>query len=1337
MMDPATQPVTYPSGTTSGAQHCGTNKTDSGLSLLLTLYHFLRNVCADAAFHLFIKGFKNSKYQDLINPDTIEVSGRVSFYDFLVDVQQCGRRKDKTSQKLKSSGSSKRTTQIHDLNEHTDTLKAVSLEDLINGDEELCQPLRELDLAFVLNVIANEYVHYAIDDNVLNAVCSIKEVRNKLFHPKYNFNLKDFDYYMNELLCSTVVLYHHLDPNTPLNRDRLVSESHKQILQANIGPHILGQLKWEIHQRYVKLPYFVHPLITDIRNRVVIEDFSVYILQQSANSSNVVAPMLLCGAPGTGNSTLLKNVAYSLSHQRENNSDSEFQLVLYLDEWNRKSNHQLGTPPVNNSSEFWDQIFKCIRVLAQNTVNTYGLESVKVVIREYIREILFLVNWNSLSLGSLFKDMQLGTWVVAYQEQAPSTENWQVLKIYSFTENMVIQFLKKYVLQCPEDIISLYNNCQYKELLKSPDLIKVFAELNSTTRGFGTDFELVEAFFEKKVRSYMHNQNYKTEFLTLGEVAFNGLKNGGKYVQKRSNVNIVNGDLKSQFLTFEEGKGLYFIHSVVQEFLAAKYAVLMPKEARNGWLLNPPFFMRTFKFACGLWCKDGAELGYKTVDYINEYLIRLFEIWIPDLERYQEVDEAMEVDEECNQVRNKRETIVEKGVISQNVHKNPFTKWDYMIEIDEVCRHPHILKLFADLLSRIPIWIFQSNTINQWRFNRINKILNKVHLHEKSPITIKIDRDVDVAKLKLVWNNLKNIKSLFNCALIKISVLKPKTYPYVVEDSLLDLCNAIVRSHSPIFLTSYEGPFLCSRTPEFFKCTCVVNLSHIDVVVYDFASLCEIFKCAALPSLMTLIVSVDFKKLEHELEHLCQIKLPEHKSFTLRIRYFDKVQKFLNSVVNPEVLLTLSVYDVYIHDKFILDLSAFENLNSLNIRCEPNEVEHKKNVLPSEIRFTEQGCQEVTGNEAMDTDDASSCVSYPMEGNASLGVPEPMSDDASSNVLDLNGTRVPRQSWMLPLAVSLKLPRMLQRLLFRNMDFFNISNNYLIGNFLNKCCIQKLIILDSHLSLRGVRQVLCSHTSNGCEDIEGMTKRLKEDRSESGILRKLVCKRPRMSAEERERKRLKKPKGKEVVITSSVGICKECSFFPCHCVNFDPIEGKDTLEDLIFLIEDVYEYDIVSFSYTSNIITVSKNVCGDLRFRCSLPELNDGVASSLKTMNDWLNRLFMTLTLAHNICLEKTNLSFDGLMLVIAYLKAVKTMYSHENVIEPFSLLISTSFHPSDDATVEQFKENIKSEIVLISCNVHCSCENKCYKIKKTYSGKIFYNDCLVESKILSKSSHK
>ncbi|KAK7050080.1 hypothetical protein SK128_010195 [Halocaridina rubra] len=186
---------------------------------------------------------------------------------------------------------------------------------------------------------------------------------------------------MNELLCSTVVLYHHLDPNTPLNRDRLVSESHKQTPQANIGQHILGR-----------------------KNRVVI-DFSMYILQQSANSSNVVAPMLLCGAPGTGNSMLLKNVAYSLSHQQENNSDLKFQLVLYLDEWNRKSNHQLGTPPVNNSSEFWDQIFKCIRVLAQNIVNTYGLESVKVVIREYIREILFLVKWNSLSLGSLLKDM--------------------------------------------------------------------------------------------------------------------------------------------------------------------------------------------------------------------------------------------------------------------------------------------------------------------------------------------------------------------------------------------------------------------------------------------------------------------------------------------------------------------------------------------------------------------------------------------------------------------------------------------------------------------------------------------------------------------------------------------------------------------------------------------------------------------------------------------------------------------------------------------------------------------------------------------------------------------
>ncbi|KAK7050079.1 hypothetical protein SK128_010194 [Halocaridina rubra] len=704
---------------------------------------------------------------------------------------------------------------------------------------------------------------------------------------------------------------------------------------------------------------------------------------------------------------------------------------------------------------------------------------------------------------------------------------------------MAIKFLEKYVLQCPEDIIPMYNNCQYKERLKSPDLIKVFAELNSTTRGFGTEFELVEAFFEKKVRSYMHNQNYKTELLTLGEVAFNGLKNGGKYVQKRSNVNIVNGDLKSQFLTYEEGKGLYFIHSVVQEFLAAKYAVLMPKEARNGWLLNPPFFMRTFKFACGLWCKDGSKLDSKTLGYINEYLIQLFEIRIPDLERYQEVDEAMEVDEECNQVRNKKETIVEKRVISKNVHKNPFTKWDYMIEIDEVCQHPHILKFFAYLLFWIPFWIFQSNTINQWRISRIKKILNKVHLHEKSPVTIKIDSDVDVAKLKLVWNNLKNIKSLFKCALIKISVLKPKTYPYVVEDSLIDLCNAIVRSHSPIFLTSYEGPFLCSRTPEFFKCECVVNLSHIDFVVYDFASLCEIFKCAALPSLMTLI-------------------LPEHKFFTLRIRYFDKIQKLLNSVVNPEVLLILSVYDVYIYDKSILDLSAFENLNRLTIRCEPNEVEHKKNVLPYEIRFTEQGCQEVTGNEAMDTDNASSCVPYPMEGNACLGVPDPMSDDASSNVVDLNGTRVPRHSWMLPLAVSLKPPRMLQRFLFRNMDFFNISNNYLIGNLLNKCCIQNLIILDSHLSLRGVRQVLCSHTSNGYEDIEGMTKRLKEDRSESGILRKLVCKRPRMSAEEREQKRLEKPKGKEVVITSSVGICKECSFFPCHCVNFDPIEGKDT-----------------------------------------------------------------------------------------------------------------------------------------------------------------------------------
>lgn len=1258
------------------------SQDDHGLRRLLPLYHFLQNTCVKAAFDILVREFRNTQYiRDNLDK---QVKRSMKFQVLLYQIHNRTKTYDKgkkkkgqggsgtNSQSQENSSHNRRSQQITNIKENEYILSQVTVEDLLDANEK-CKVLMDLDLIFILNVIINETIKYTLSDSLLEAIIQIKDIRKVVFHPRYSFSEDAFDKNLKGLVKATYILYKHLGYSLE-QVDEKENACRKEATQGDtLASTIIDELQSEFRTKYAALQNFIAPNISNAEN--LSENLENFIDQESRRGEDKL-PILLCGHRGTGKAQILQSLAFSFSRLHSDLA-SKFLLVLHLDDWDRRYWSWEVT-----GEEFWDQIFKCVKSLAPGTVSKYGLDSIKEVIKMYKDRILFLINLDVSAVGHIRKEVQQGTWLITYHGSHPPSVDWQILKVKPYEEAQVKTLLMHLNYGHHEDILRLYETCEYKGILTSLDMIKIFSKLTSKVTT-GTDFDIAKLFVSKEL-SFLNDEDREEQVLKLGEIAFHAMRKARSVLDDNALCN-VQREVKDKFLVHLVGSGLTFIHCIVQDFMAAKYVICNPDKACMKWLQNTESFKRVFKFACSLWCKDPNELE-KNLEYIKQYLIHLFKI--KDLIKYRKSNrnnvgkvETVETN------KKKKQKSKNKIPVFVNPVKDPFTKWNFILHLDDVCRDLKILDLLADLLSHIPCWSFNAEKyFNNGQLIRIEKILSKVKLHKESPVMIRLESGTgaDMEMLIELWNKIKNISSIHDRCRIKIIVTCNSSVPFEHDKCVSDFFKVIERAHCPVYISHYTGPFV--GIPNILKCKCLRKLEKVDVSVYDVASLQEILSCKEIISLKDVSVRVDLKVSEQEcFDNRC-IEIPKNINLKLSIKYFNNIQKLLNTFKFPEHLSSLSLHDLFINENFKLDLSAFQKVESLYIRCKPNiENENKCKSRGSDI------------NEAMEID-------LPKQ------VPDHM-------------RMLPRCTWMFQLKMNLSLPPNLERLMLRNVEFYNNSNNHLLLEFCKSNTIKRLVILDSLLSLKGVRKVVSTHTDS-VNDLEKMTKKLRVDRSHSSEMKEFIDKNPRLSESNRKERRRKKPPGKEIIITSELALCTKCKKFPCGCPPQAGEDNNDTFEDLVNLIEDIYHYDILSFTYTSNIISVRKDLCHDLKVHFAVTMLDDAVASALGSTSDGLCQLFFKLTLAQCISFYHTNLSDNGVLNVIHHLKHNKGSYCTDGAPEPFSLTIESFWHPSSHETLfSELIKFIKIEKCLAVFNFWCMCPVKCYKLKKFQSGNIQMND--------------
>lgn len=1003
--------------------------------------------------------------------------------------------------------------------------------------------------------------------------------------------------------------------------------------------------------------------------------------QRNLTPSSRKQPILLCGPCGSGKTTILQNLAYSLSQENQT-AEGGPSLVLHLREcssWNKQSVGGRKEP-----EDFWAKVYRSIRNLAPNTVNRYGLEVVSIVINLYIDDTVFLVDWELDILDKLCSEIQRGSWVLAYHKTHFQSPDWCILTIEAFEEPNILQFLEKYEMLHHTNIRSLYKEYDYSNILTSPELINIFCEVNSNLI-VDSDFEMINHFVEKKIGRHCSNNITK-----LYELAFVSICKKRSFTGK--DIIGIDDELCKLFLVEYMPECYQFIHQIVQDFLAARYVVHNPNQACKDWLDNFRNFKRVFKYVCSTWSQDRRTLR-DNMDHIQNYLVTLFSIDKKKIGKSHKNHgssgsvEPMCVDEESGKEKKKRKD----KTVFENPVKDPFTEWDFLIQLDDACSgQRECLRLFAKLLSCIPCWDFKVDALDGRKLRRIEKILKKVELHGRPPVVIRLECLANTNLLIELWNILKNIEGLHHRAHVKIRIKKDK-----VKDlgpvKLAEVPESIAKADCAFYIKDFEGPLFCSNIPDFFKCRSFQKLEHMDVSVYDIATLKQVLLCDQLPAMESATVKLFLKTVDTSVSGL---KLPEFMGLKLIIEYFPEVQHLINQLKYPHHLSSLSIHELCVSDSFKLDLSPFINLKALYLICKLNPDDQAGGY------------------------------------NASVESPEAMSIDNS--VLET----CPRSSWMLVMMMNLILPPKLERLMFRNMDFYNDSNNYLLLNIFSKCNIERIMILDSQVTLRGVRKVLISLTANfdTVEQLESMTKKMRMERGNAVEAITVFAKKPRLSKELRMRRQTNKPPGKELIITSNAGLCLACQSFPCICNVQEFEDNRETLEDLICLIEDIYYFDILSFSFVSNLFTVRKDLYGDLRVSCTLTELTDASLNMIDP-SSMLFQLFYRLAVAQSIYLKLTKLTQEGMITLIHLFKGNKKSVSG-GLIEPFSMTVGSTHHYAGERNMKTFFKFLLKEKCLASFNFSCTCEDKCYWIKKTYGGQIFYNNKLQNTSDLEEAQY-
>ncbi|XP_045106597.1 uncharacterized protein LOC123501682 isoform X2 [Portunus trituberculatus] len=1282
-------------------------KEDSGLDLLFALYSFLHGTVQEAVCRLFIATFSDAQYVKENIGKCVKLD--MTLFDFLCHINMTikNMREDKSSKKSKPKNSPSsfqpsclnhqqkqqshhhayqhrgqqyaaypHTSQpqapakcqqaapctasqqnewpleIQNVHEKKKMLIKITVGDLLHKKTIVNKDLLELDLNFVLGILLNQLMDFRLEKKVKDALSKMKKVRTTLSHSQYNFSENDFEKNLGYLEEAVGEVHKVLFLPDHLLQDG-VNRCRDEVKSGNKARKIIYELMLDIHKQYSRPdPIFVSPTISfsPMHHREVIEDVQKFIETQQ----DKMDPILLCGKYKEEKTLVFEKLAFEAKNSKR------YSLVLYLKDSHRRSYCRRVTSAVQ---EFQDQLYSCLRILAPNVFYMYGAEAVKTTIRMYQKNILFLINWNVSVWGPVQSEMQQGTWVMACHAKEPPKGGWQILRLEPYSDLQVREVLLRF--HNSEDLLRCYESFSSQHILSSWDMIKIFCEVNQTFN-CGTDFEVVNTYVSESVRcAGGEAYRVKQDLQTLGELAFNSLCST-KFALAEGKLVGVQECVCDAFLDWIENEGWYFKHSVVRDFLAAKYVVANPSVTCENQIKkdeNVTPFMRVFKFACYLLSEGGSRIIEQNLRKMERFLRTL--LCVPDKRLQCSEKEARSGNQKSNQ---KKKMSPEKY---ENKYKNPFDNWDFLLELDSACTKK-ILECIVSILADIPCWHFNDiDCLDATKLTRLGRVLNKMTLSKKNPVIIKLNSNANVALLTKLWKMFRGIASLYGCVDVVVTIEGDDADHFNYKDKLEEFLESIANAQVELYISEYKGPLFSLCIPSFFKCMCMHYLKILEVSVYDVKSLCEVMMaCRALPSLQEVFIRVNLLLTEQTSFKLAQSVIPiefsERISVHVTFKYFPQIQYLLDIFERRDRFCSLSIHELYIFAGFKLDLSKYSNLKSLNIRCEPK-------------------CSGET----------------------------PLSAETDRRVVD-ETERLLRRHWMLPFLNGLTLPDKIERLLLRNVEFIDDSHQSFIILFLEKYNINRLLILDTQLSLTGVGQLLYSQTKVE-EDVKHDRER-KLRRHESHDIRKLGMKRTRICKEKREAMKWNKPDGKEIVITSEGDLCRNCSCFPCMCPSkVDRDEGCNSFEKMIGVINDMYCCNIQTFSYSFKHCTIRKDLCGDLRVQCIMKCLND--SDILEIESRWcVKRFFLPLLLAQSVSLEETALSPVGVAKVAEHLRYIKGT----NQVDPFSLIIETSWHPPHNCSpFTGFKDFLKTAEYLSVVHLRCNCASKCFHVKKTYRGNV------------------
>ncbi|CAL4086150.1 unnamed protein product [Meganyctiphanes norvegica] len=485
-------------------------KKDYGLSLLVPLYKLMRNNCAQAMFKIVLTMFSACKFFS----DNEDAPNQLNkdMFEFLKAINNKGtnKQKKKKGKPNEDKELENRSWQIFNYQDNEEILNKISVHSMLAADEEKCKLLKNLDLNFLLNIVTNAILLYPLSENALKSVIQVKDIRNELYHARYNFSRNDFDLNLKRLQNALQEIYSALGiPEDELIKQ--IEECKEECKKESEEPDLIfKELQKEIHEKYKPPKHYFWPTIKEASDG---EDICVESLENYLRDHNS-QPTLLCGRRGSGKTSTLQNEAYHLVKKINDQGDKpQFPLVILFEE-----NPQLPLKKEN----FWENVINSIKNLAPKTNARYGIETLMVVLKMHIKETIFFVNWNLHDIKTQYKETSNGTWLFTYHGYPLKSADWNILIMEPLTEHQAKQLLQS-LNPNPRDweiVNRRFCACTYKNILTTPDMVKIFSEFNNDSLT-GTEYELMIKYVEKKMNE--GNLSNKT-IETVGRLSFYGIK---------------------------------------------------------------------------------------------------------------------------------------------------------------------------------------------------------------------------------------------------------------------------------------------------------------------------------------------------------------------------------------------------------------------------------------------------------------------------------------------------------------------------------------------------------------------------------------------------------------------------------------------------------------------------------------------------------------------------------------------------------------------------------------------------------------------------------------------